>query len=296
MNVRRNGQNARELALRKYFKGLPEKPNEATAVVLMVAGGGAAFLGLVVYFATKDQFGFAGCGQILSVLMAFGGVAMLMIGAYQRNTLESSYEQAVEEVLPQPTDQEVDTWFSEGLRHVIQQSRAALNLLEQEIRAEPLVIVAPSLAKTDGIDRQEITFRRGADNGVRFSVYTVAVIHLTERHLGAYRCDFNFIRDVALNETTQEYHYLDIVSVTTAEKSCSYRLPTSQKLTTFQQFQISVASGECFSVPLNVEEIRKMTGVEDIPQTGTDKAVRAIRTFLRDKKGDKQAETYQPAA
>src|ERR1700681_4229524 len=162
MNVLRNGQSAREMALRKYFKGLPEKPTASAGVLLMVLGGAAALFGLIVYFATKDELGFAGCGQLFSVLMAFGGVAMLMIGAYQRSSSESSYRQAVEEVLPQPTDQEVDTWFSEGLSGVIDRSREALNLLEQEIKAEPLVIVAPSLARIDGIDRQEITFRRGA--------------------------------------------------------------------------------------------------------------------------------------
>jgi hypothetical protein len=83
--------------------------------------------------------------------------------------------------------------------------------------------------------------------------------------------------------------------VSTAEKSQAFVLPTGQKLATSKIFSLSVASGESIQVPIDVEQIRKMTKLEVAPETGADKAVSTIRTMLRDKKEtrDWQSHNYK---
>src|SRR5205823_8342737 len=136
------------------------------------------------------------------------GVIMAGVGILWRFSLSSSYETALGEVLPQPTDEEIDRWFQESMNRLYQHSRVTLNLTEEEAgHSQPLLIVAPTLNETYGVPQDEITWRKGLDKRVRFVIHKVAIIHLTDRHLGAFTCDFNFIRDVPLNESTQEYHY-----------------------------------------------------------------------------------------
>jgi hypothetical protein len=114
----------------------------------------------------------------------------------------------------------------------------------------------------------------------------MVIIRLTDRHLGAYVCDYNFVRNVVLNEQTTEYHYHDVVSVTTREDSYPYdHLRTGEKLTTRQGFSLSVASGESISVAVEAALIRQITGAEGIPDSGAERAVATIRAMLRDRKG-----------
>jgi hypothetical protein len=118
---------------------------------------------------------------------------------------------------------------------------------------------------------------------VRFGVYRVTIIQLTDRLLGAFSCDYDFVRDVALNEETEE-HYQDIVGVSTQELASSYTLPIGVKLTYAQQFRISVTSGEAIEVVIGADKLRKATGDDELPDTGAEKAVSVIRAMLRDKK------------
>jgi hypothetical protein len=282
MDIQRQGQDDRELALRKYFKGLPEEPSTAGATFFALLGLAISLIAVVAYFNAKNQGASDGSGTLVSIII---GVVMAGGGFLLRLSLSSSYKTALEEVQPQPADEEIDRWFQESVDKLCQHSRIALNLTEEEAdHSYPLLIVAPTLSETYGVPQDEITWRKGLDKRVRFVIYKAAVIHLTDRHLGAFTCDFNFIRNVPLNESTQEYHYCDVVSVSTAEKSQAYVLPTGQKLTTSKIFALSVSSGESIQVPIDVEQIRKMTGLEIAPETGTDKAVSTIRAMLRDKK------------
>jgi hypothetical protein len=107
------------------------------------------------------------------------------------------------------------------------------------------------------------------------------IICLTDRHLGSYTCDYNFVRDVVLNEETAEFHYHDVVSVATREYSNPYDLPTGEKLTTKQEFSLSVASGESIRISVETALIRQITGVERPPELGAESAVAQIRSMLR---------------
>jgi hypothetical protein len=188
-----------------------------------------------------------------------------------------------------PNDQRVDKWLDEGIDKLIKSSRTKLNLGQltasgkQGPAAEPLVVLGPILWETHGVAKEDLVWRKGKDKVVRYGVFRISILHLAEEHLAAYSCDYDFLRDAALNEETEEYHYVDVVGVTTRELS-SLTLPSGEKLTSVQQFTISVTSGQVIDVIVNAEKLSKETGSDKMPETGAEKAVSVIRAMLRDKK------------
>jgi hypothetical protein len=120
MGINRSGQDDRELALRKYFKGLPEEPSTTGATFLALLGLAIALVALVAYFNAKSQGSSDGSGAVTFIVI---GVIMAGVGILWRFSLSSSYETALGEVLPQPTDTEVDGWFLESIRELCQHSK-----------------------------------------------------------------------------------------------------------------------------------------------------------------------------
>ncbi|MBN9382040.1 MAG: hypothetical protein J0H74_14830 [Chitinophagaceae bacterium] len=182
-----------------------------------------------------------------------------------------------------PSDETVDQWLEDDLKDLIRAAHEKTDLLPEHMIGTPLVIRSPILWLTHGIDNTDLVFKKGKDKYVRFGVYNVTIFILAEHLLASYRCDYDFIRKVALNETTREYHYRDIVSVNTEESSTNYTLPDGQRLIKAQSFRLSVASGENIRITIEVHQFKTMTRGE-IPSTGAEAAVKVIRNMLRDKK------------
>lgn len=182
-----------------------------------------------------------------------------------------------------PDDETVDAWLRDDINKLVDQSYHKLGIEKKEELSDPLVIISPVYWHVRGIDIKEVALHKGKDNMLRFSVYQITVFHLHEYILGAYLCQYNFLRGASLNEITNEYHYKDIVSVSTQEVSSNYHLPDGQKLIHAQEFRLSVASGESIKVVINPDEIARNEKAE-LPPTGADKAVSVIRNMLRSKK------------
>lgn len=182
-----------------------------------------------------------------------------------------------------PDDATVDAWRQEDIDKLVRQSYHKLGISKEEEVSDPLVIISPVYWRVNGIDIREVSLHKGRDNFLRFSVYQITIFLLHEHILGSYICHFNFLRGTFLNETTNEYHYKDVVSVSTQETSSNYHLPDGQKLIHAQEFRLSVASGESIRVIINPYEIGKNENAE-LPPTGADRAVSIIRNMLRTKK------------
>jgi hypothetical protein len=274
--VERAGQSAKESSLRKYFMQPVAKPSYGCAIAVLVCG---AIVGLMSIAAAAGKSENAAAALIITLFLLAPGTLWVY-------GLRAGYRRRAQEGEPKPPDEQVQSWLDEGVQRLVQHSRVALGLSEDDGSfAAPLVIVAPVLWHTSGVSNEDLVWKRGADHLVRFGIYRITVIHLTPRHLGAFACDYNFLREVALNERTDEYHYQDIVTVSTREQSTSLTLPTGEKLTSAQQFMLSVSSGESISVTIDADQLRQMTGVDKLPETGAEKAVAAIRSQLRQKKG-----------
>lgn len=182
-----------------------------------------------------------------------------------------------------PTDEMVDSWLQEDIEKLVQQSYQKLGIEQGENMPPPLVIVSPVYWQVRGIDVKDLGLRKGKDKVLRFSIYQVTIFHLDEYILASYICHYNFLRSTPLHEMTHEYHYKDVVSVSTQEVSSNYHLPDGQKLVHVQEFRLSVASGESIQVIITPYQIAKMEKAE-LPPTGAEKAVSVIRNMLRAKK------------
>jgi len=280
MLLKRENQNERELALRKYFE-VPTKEDTTASIVLLIIGTALVLVGLNGYYSQRGSDSDLGGGTVVLVLL---GLVLGLVGSSKWASINLRYKKALAEVLPQPADHEVDAWLQQSLQGLVVRARGALNLSQSDEVADPLMISAPSLSATYGIPSDDLKWRKGTDGRLRFALFNVMVVLFTERHLAAYTCNLNFIRNVRLNENTREYHYQDVVSVATFEWSEAFTQPTGEKLSTKQVFRLSVASGEYIEVELNTDILRKATKQEEVPVTGADKAVASIRAMIRNKK------------
>jgi hypothetical protein len=275
---KRSNQTDRELALRRYFE-IVTRPSARIPALLLV--GGIIF---VIFALTQFGPSFVSEGQGTAWFILVFGVGLGVIGGVQLSSIELRYRQALAATHPLPPDSQVDAWFQESRERLITHAKNRLNLFGADSDFfTPLILEVPTLSATYGIPNEDLSWHIGTDAILRFAVHQFIIIYLTEHHLAAYTCGFNFTRDVPMNETTREYQYQDIVSVATYEWSQSAFLPTGQKLSTAQIFRLSVASGEFIEVRLENEQLRKMTQQEVVP-FGVDQAVTTIRAMLRDRK------------
>lgn len=182
------------------------------------------------------------------------------------------------------SDSQVDAWLDEDIRALVPGALNKSGLTQAELVGEPLIVRGPIYWTVTGIFDTDLKYKKGEDGYARFSVYDVTIVFLTEERLSAYRCDFNFLKCVALNEATTEYFYQDVVSVSTREVSTSYTLPNKQSLVSAQAFSIQVPSGDAIKVVVSATKLQQITGAQ-LPPTGAEKAVDVIRTMLRSKKG-----------
>ena len=189
---------------------------------------------------------------------------------------------AITRQLRRPSDEQMDQWLEDDLNHIVKRTYDRLGLQERNQRRKPLLIRGPILWSTVGIPNKDLLWKKGKDDIVRFAVYRVTVIHLDDLLLAAYACDFNFLKNVSLNEETDEYHYRNIASVSTHEISTSYKLPNGKSLVHAQAFRLSVVSGENIQVTIGSAKLAELTG-GTIPTTEAETAVQVIRTILRDK-------------
>lgn len=252
-------ENTKREKIRKYFS----KSHPGAGIVFIL-------IGLVVtIFSEANRRVIGDAGVILGTLICGVGLLGLVISIIRKGGRLS--------------DTQVDTWLEEDLHQIIEKSYNKLGLDKSLIRGEPLLIVGPILWATTGVSKKDLLYRKGKDDIVRFAVYRATIIQLTDQLLAAYACDFNFLKNVTLNEETNEYHYRDITSVSTHEISTSYKLPNGRSLVHAQAFRLSVVGGENIQVTIGAEKLAGITG-GDIPTTGAEKAVQVIRTMLREKK------------
>ena len=253
-------QNKRD-NLRKYFAAPPEL---TVPILLLVIG-----IVVIIMFLTSPNNSSSGLGSVIGLLMAIIGGVWLYILQKNRENI--------------PTDAEVDKWFQDDVAQIVEKSFSSAGLDKSELVQVPIPVTGPILWTTYGVPSEDLRWKKGKDDFVRFSINRVTVILLSNQLLVAYSCDFNFIKNVTLNEQTQEYHYKDIVSVSTQEDSTSYTLPNGVRMVNSQAFRLSVPSGESIKVVIGAAKLSEVTGGK-IPTTSAEKAVQVIRTMLREKK------------
>jgi hypothetical protein len=182
------------------------------------------------------------------------------------------------------SDSEVDALLKSEISRIQSVAKAKLDLSDEIIiGASPLIIKAPIFWNKPNTPASDILWRIGKDNFIRFSIYRIVVIFLTESFVSVYSCDFNFMNSTVVYESTQEYHYKDIVSVSTQVDNMPLKLPDGKQLNEVHTFDLSVASGERVRVVIGVP--LSITKGAYVHPTGADYVIKNLRTVLREKKG-----------
>ncbi len=258
---------SRSTAVTKYFKATPEKPSYIENIIAMVGGGIAFLAGLSDSSLT--------CLAILGFIAAGWGFLAYL-------AKNSSYNNAYREAEPKPSDKQMDEWMEQDKKQIVTDAVAKLGLVPEKVLNlnDPLVVIGP---------KSSAKFKIGGDGIIRFSAYEIVVIYLTDYHLGAYSCGWDFVNGRSTSEQTQEYHYTDVVSVSTLSSNTSFSVVTvdgkDHPIQSHQQFSLSVASGESIKVTVAFPQVEAIFQQGKLLPTGSEKAISALRTMLREKKG-----------
>ncbi len=196
------------------------------------------------------------------------------------------------------SDAQMDACIREDMKNLQTRALAKTGIDASEIVAECVTVYGPRFWKIGGA---EIGIKKGNDGVVRFMPIGVTVINFTAHQLVAYQCALDLTTGNVLSESTDEYFYRDIVSVSTKSESRTYTqgeigtelpkgllkgLMTDGKLqfNAADMFVLTTSGGSRIEVVLRDPQLIKSAGGGSIPTEMADKAVQAVRKMLREKK------------
>ena len=197
-------------------------------------------------------------------------------------------------------DKQIDIWIEEDLQQMQKQALIKTGLDESELVSDFVMITGLRLAN---IGELKIGMRKGQDNIIRFNPIGVTMINFTEHQLVTYQCALDLETGNPLSESTDEYFYKDVVSVSTQTESISLdksMLSLSNtgivktalasfvqngklQLNTANIFVLTTAGGDSIKVVIDDPTLVKSMGGGIIPTDRADTAIKAVRRMLRDK-------------
>jgi hypothetical protein len=198
-----------------------------------------------------------------------------------------------------PTDAQVDAWVDEALKKIKSRALQKTGIDESELVAESVAVYGPRFWNIGGAD---VGIKKGTDGVIRFMPLGVTVLNFTQNQLTAYQCALDLATGNPLNESTDEYFYRDVVSVSTHSKSLTWdsaalgakalstgplkALVKAGKLqfNAAEIFSLTTSGGTSIEVVLRDPTLIEKSGGGSIPTDMADKAVQAVRKMLRDKK------------
>jgi hypothetical protein len=279
------GSNApRNIAVTKYFIKTPARPTYFLSIVCgTVAFLGAIPLGYFLWVTAKSPRGWsADCSSCLSIFLMgwVGSFALITVVSFVTN--RNRYRRAWHAAEPKPTDSQIDAWHKSDLERLKKHAMNKLDMSPEQVEVDnpngPLTVEGPGPSAST---------RSGFDHIIRFSAHEILIIYLDKYHLASYKCIVDLVDGLVKTETTQEYHYADVVSVSTQTENSSltwFLDGSPLQFPSYQKFALSVASGEEISVAISPNAAEIMHG-NSMPDSGADRTIKAIRARLREKKG-----------
>ncbi len=275
---------SREKAVPKYFIETPKKPEAPDTSgyeTMSVIGGTLALAGLVLLFTGST-------GGVCSGLIGLplGGI-LLFIGLTSPSTEKheyaeklKEYEKEYERAEPKPSDAQMDEWLQNDRERIRAEALEKLDLDPSQVVHDPIEIIGPTTNADLAV---------GEDGIIRFSKYDIVTVFLTDYHLAAYQCTLDMVHGTQTSESTQEYHYQDVVSVATqTEGSNLFAVMVNGKeksIHRYQKFSLAVSSGDHIEVVISFPQVEDIIKDGRLAPTGADEAIRVIRARLREMKG-----------
>lgn len=274
----------RNIAVVKYFTKTPTPPSYFFTILFgTLAGVGGIPLLYMIYLRiqSKDDLSKA-CSSCLSIFLIVCVTVAVFVAVVSYLTTRNRYLRAWHAAEPKPTDQQIDAWHQSDLAWLKNHAMKKLDLSPEQVAIDnpngPLTVEGPGPSAST---------RSGLDRIIRFSIHDILIVYLDKYHLAAYKCIIDLIDGSIKSESTQEYHYSDVVSVSTQTENRTLTWFVDgrpQQFPSYQKFALSVASGEEISVAISPNAAEIMQG-NNMPESGADSTIKAIRTRLREKKG-----------
>jgi len=268
--------------VRRYFTKTPPPPSYGTAVTLGVVAALCMLPALAVLIGGIAQRQWTSCMSCVSVLSALAALALAVPALLSYRRTKSTYDKNYAAAEPKPSDAEIDEFHRRDCEFFSTVAMTKLGLKPDDVRLDnkgkPLVIVGCG---------PWAQVRTGADGNLRFSSHEILVIYLTAYHLAAYKCIVELQDGSVRSETTHEYHYKDIVSVSTQRNQSKVSLYVDgqqREVMVNQRFTLSMSNGEQMAVATDVDESLKL-GTTAAAGVSPEVAIRNIRARLRQTKG-----------
>lgn len=236
-------------AIKRYFAKFP-----AYAIVLILVGAG-----LLATDETSTRV---------------GGLLSLLIGTF-----------IIFNWIKQPTDQQMDEYIAEDILTVTNKSLSKSDVDKSQLVSDLLTLTGFRIENAAGA---EYNWKKGKDGIARFTPINFTSIIMTEHQLVTYNAALDLMTGNSLNETTDEYFYKDVVSVSTETSSATFVDPKNknsiQQLNTAEFFKLTTSGGTNIKVFIKDPKLIEMMGNSALPGTDAEKAVQSIRKMLREKK------------
>jgi hypothetical protein len=288
----------RRKALEKYFKEAPDPRDLVVAHVVMVAGSAGCALAAGLFVSVMP---------VLGSVVLWSAATVAVMGCVQR----FHYAKARDAAEPRPTDREMDQLFASELATIAHTALVRLGLTLDDLaltsgewdpiaqleRGNPILSSAdPRPLLVFGPGETAMT-AIGRDAVWRFSAYRVMVICPTHYNLGLYTCAIDLLTGALSREETHEYHYDDVVAVstvTTADDDAHPGDPRADRefrfaRTLLRQLRIIISSGDRRSITVGVAGHME-AGRAAVQSSGIEEVIAAVRRVLREKKGTRELE------
>lgn len=201
--------------------------------------------------------------------------------------------------LRRPSDRQMDTLIDNDLDNVAKRAMVRLNLDDSDLVSETIYVIGPRIWNIAGA---KVALRRGKDDRIRYTPIGVTILFFTEHQLIGYQCALDLYTGCALDESTDEYFYRDVVSVSVRTMSETFHLDKADRraikgtelekvieddtlhLKKAEKFILTTSGGTALEVILNDPKFLEAVGGGAMPKDRTEKAVTAVRKMLLEKK------------
>jgi len=297
----------RQQRVEKYFCRTPDPGQQTRAILLMSASALGGLLAIIMI-----AQGSGGLGFLFLVAGGFGG--------YKGIKKKADYDRRYAAAEPKPRDEEMDDLLKKdqdkvrahAIQHLgltrdqldlsLQQRDPLANLaLENSLidqqQKDPWLISGPEMRGFSFGPKFRAFSTVGRDGVCRFAAYDVMVICPTGYHLALYECTIDFLTGRRRDERTREYHYADVVSVSTStisDEQLSFQpldlrgdetVGFDFRRALLRDFEIVVSSGDRSKIVVGIQDEDRPDRQVELQPSGIEEVIRSVRGKLKEKKG-----------
>lgn len=200
-----------------------------------------------------------------------------------------------------PSDKQMDDWFTEEMKALNERALKKIGFDPADCVAPSEPIYGPRVQNTGGA---LVLMRKGGDNLIRYTPIDFTMLNFGQDQLVCYQCSYDRTTGNVLAESTDEYFYRDVVSVSTKSETMAVSFSTGLKgkqesvqLKTAESFVLTTSGGTAIRVFLRDEALLQLKATRggQLKSTDAEKTIQSIRRMLRDKKGSGPTQSAPPA-